>query len=110
MKTFKYIIVFVVSVFFIAGLTATGWSGPPKPGPAPGTGKMGPKPGIEKPKVFTPYKPIYLCPNGWHLTEGSFKPDKNTTCVPNKPKSINCPSGTEPFIGDCEVGCMPLLK
>ncbi len=28
MKTFKYLVILVVSVFFIAGLTATSWSGP----------------------------------------------------------------------------------
>lgn len=54
MKTFKYLTIFVVSVFFIAGLTATGWSGPPKPGPAPSIGK----PEVSKPI----YKSIYKCP------------------------------------------------
>lgn len=116
MKTFKYLTIFVVSVFFIAGLTATSWSGPSKPGPAPVTGKMGPKPGTEKivptlgTEKDTTAKPIYRCPNGWHLTEGSFKPDNDTTCVPNMPKSINCPKGTKPLFGDCEVGCIALPK
>lgn len=100
MKVFKSLIMVFVSVYLIIGVSSFAWSGQK----TPQTQKM-----LPSPKPQTELAPKYKCPNGWHLKEGSFKEEENTTCVPNVPSSIQCPKGTEPFLGVCEVGCTAKL-
>jgi hypothetical protein len=69
-------------------------------------------PELAKPKL----QKIYGCPTGWHISEGSFKPDQFTICLPNTPNmhcppapnKIHCPPGTYSFVEPCRmVGCAP---
>ncbi|MEF9426864.1 MAG: hypothetical protein L0956_06725 [Candidatus Mariimomonas ferrooxydans] len=106
MKTFKWLLIVVTAVSFIAGVSYTTWSGD-----QPSMPKESPDVPWENPVLKDPIlkDPLYMCPTGWHLDSGSFKPNQTTTCVPNKPSSIKCPSGTDPFIGDCAVGCQKII-
>jgi hypothetical protein len=90
MKTLKILIIFVLSMVFILLVGSIAWAAD-----------------VKKEKAV---RISYKCPQGWHIKLGSFEPNKTTICVPDKPKSINCPEGTKPFIGDCEVGCQEIPK
>lgn len=89
---------FGASVFALAGPTVT------QVNPLKGVKLVKPKPQIP-----------YMCPDGWKLATGHFKPESLTVCVLNKSmkeieKEIKCPYGTESFIDGCMVGCRILVK
>ena len=102
MKTLIHIAATAVTALLLSA-SASVWAGMSPPG---GLSQSMPAPGINKGMV----PKVYGCPTGWHLKNGSFIANSTTVCVPNKPASINCPPGTNPFIGDCEVGCMQIPK
>lgn len=114
MKTFKWLLIVVTAVSFIAGVSYSTWSADIQRAPTmkktTPAYKGGKKPVLQEAGEAPVLKVVYKCPTGWHLTEGSFMTTDDTRCVPNKPSSINCPSGTTPFISDCEVGCLSVPK
>ena len=90
MKTFRWIVLVVITMFFIVGLGFMAWSGPPKPQ-------------TQKEQPATPKLPeLIKCPSGWHKKTGT--PSDMFRCVPNKP-TMSCPDGWVYYFDGCEVGC-----
>ncbi len=66
-------------------------------------------------RMKSPARLIYMCPPGWLLFTGSFKPGQTTICERKNfndtkpPGSFACPPGTKPFYAPEQVqaGCRP---
>jgi hypothetical protein len=98
MKTFKWLIIIVIPMFFVATLISHPWSAQQK---------VTIQKSQQKPPTTVPPS-MLKCPNGWHKKPGSTYP--HIVCVPDKPTPIQCPEGTEYYEcltpgKCCEVGC-----
>lgn len=101
MKAFESLAVMVVSLIFLVGLASPVLSAEVGTQVKP---QIGPKVGV--PVISMP------CPTGWHVKSGT--PGKSRyTCVPDKPKPIQCPAGYVYFDNSeagCFVGCNEVIK
>ena len=103
MKNFRFSIVIMVTVFFVAGTcsVATAASAARKPVMQNQASRV---------KIPSTVKPVINCPQGWHQI--SSYPGGGFRCKPNKPQPQTCPDGfgwTDASQTGCFVGCDPLV-